>query len=230
MKSDLLKLLLCVCILLSLSCTRGSMKSSRQVVLKFSMKLDPSVYKESKYKKPPQFAIWLEDAAGGEVRTVWVTDKTGTGSWGGNTTRAVSLPYWVSRWNLETGSSGFPTPDNPVVDAVTGATPTGDFTAEIIVPAKSVWNYFVESNVSGDYNDAFPAAGKDGARDMNGNGQPSIVYRGKITASPGRQSSPQLIGRTEQLKGVKDIAADLEGITSAKDVFSRIEVSCELQQ
>jgi len=206
------------------------MRNSREVVLKFSLKLDPDVYGKTRYKKPPQFAVWLESVPEGTIRTVWVTRKTGTGDWGANTTRPVSLPYWVSRWNIETQIQGLPAPDNPVADAVTGATPKGDFSVEVVVPAKSVWNYFVEANVSGDYNDTFPAEGKDGTKDRNGNGQPSVVYRGKIASAPGRQSVPGLIGRTDQFENVKEVNPDLDGITTARGLFYLIQVSCELPQ
>ncbi len=159
-----------------------------------------------------------------------MTSKTGTGSWGSNVVRSVSLPYWVSRWNLETQSRSYPTPENPVINALTGATPKVDFIAEVIVPAKSVWNYFIEVNVSGDYNDAFPVKQKDGKPDRQGNGQPSIIYRGEITSSPGRRSRPELIGRTEQLRSVEHIITDMEGISTAKNLFSTIDVSCHLSQ
>ena len=187
----------------------------------------PDIYIKSNYKKPPQFALWLEDADEGSIRTVWVTSKTGTGSWGSDVVRTVSLPYWVSRWNIEAQSRSYPTLENPVIDAVTGATPKVELTAETIVPAESTLNYFIEVNVSGDYNDAFPVKRQDGKQDRQGNGQPSIIYKGKINASPGRRSSPQLIGRTDQFQNVKNIITDLKGITTAKDLFSKIEVSCE---
>jgi hypothetical protein len=204
--------------------------SAEQVLLRFVLKLNPDIYTKSHYKKPPQFAIWLEEIPEGAIRTVWVTSKTGTGDWGNNIVRTVSLPYWISRWNIETQSRSYPTLENPVINAVTGATPKVDFTTEVIVPAKSFWNYFIEVNVSGDYNNAFPVSQKDGKQDRQGNGQPSIIYRGTITSSPGQQSSPQLIGRTEQLQSIKHIITDLEGITTAQNLFSTIEVSCQLPQ
>jgi hypothetical protein len=192
------------------------------VTLSFSLSLDPGIYKQTKYKKPPQFAIWLEDAAGAKIRTVWVTDKTGTGDWCGEIVRPVSLPYWVSRWKEETGSSGFPTPENPAVDAVTGATPVQHFACEIKVPVNTTWNYYIEINVSGDYNDAFAAVLKDGRPDRHGNGQPSIIYKGQITALPGLRSVPQLIGRTDQMESVNHVNPDLEGISLAKNLLSKI--------
>lgn len=112
-----------------------STESPEQMELHFSLSLDAAIYKQTKFGKPPQFAVWLEDLTGMEIRTVWVTEKTGNGSWGGRIVRPVSLPYWVSRWKQETRSGSFPTPENPVVDAVTGATPTEHFTCRIQVPA-----------------------------------------------------------------------------------------------
>jgi hypothetical protein len=202
--------------------------SPEQVVLEFVLKLDPDIYTKSHYEKPPQFALWLEKIPHRTVRTVWVTSKTAAGDWGKNITRSASLPYWVSRWNIETKTNSCPTPQNPVIDALTGATPKVDCTAEAEVPANSTWNYFIEVNVSGDYNNAFPLKQPSGRKDRQGNGQPSIIYRGTITASPGRKSSPRLIGRTDQFQSVKRIITDLEGITTAKKLFSTIEVSCQL--
>jgi hypothetical protein len=211
----------------SLTDDKETINNPGQVILTIFLKLDPNVYGKSYFKKPPQFAVWLEDASKGTIRTVWVTYGTGSGDWGDNIVRPVSLPYWVSRWNLETNSRSFPTPDNPVVDAVTGATPKTVFTVETAVEAGSVWDYFIEVNVSGDYNDTFPAVKKDGTPDENGNGQPSIIYKGRITASPGTLSIPRLAGRTDQWQSVKYILTDMEGITSAKDLLSEIKVSCQ---
>ncbi len=224
-------LLLGVCVYLAScglpGCRNPDVKPAGPVSLQFSLSLDPQVYSQSHYKKPPQFAIWIEDAAGEEIRTVWVTEKTGAGSWDGKTVRPVSLPVWVSRWQKETGSSGDPTPENPAADAVTGATPKQDFTCRIEVPAESKWNCFIEVNVSGDFNDSFAATSKDGKRDRNGNGQPSIVYRGQITAVAGQHAKPKLIGRTDQFEGVSSVIPNLEGISDAKALFSKIEIVAE---
>jgi hypothetical protein len=208
-----------------IGCRNPGAQPAGPVALEFSLSLDPQVYAQSNYKKPPQFAIWIEDAAGEKIRTVWVTEKTGAGNWGGKTVRPVSLPYWASRWQKETGRSGDPTPDNPAADAVTGATPKQDLTCRTEVPAGTKWNYFIEVNVSGDFNDSFAAVSKDGKQDRNGNGQPSIVYKGQITALPGQHSEPKLKGRTDQFEDVNSIISDMEGISNAKDLFSEIEIT-----
>jgi len=200
---------------------------SKQATLSFSLTLDPNVYSQTRYKKPPQFVVWIEDLSGSQIQTVWVTEKTAAGSWGGKTTRPVSLPYWSSRWRKETNSSGFPNPANPVVDAATGATPKQDLNCQVKVPAGSTWSCFVEVNASGDYNETFTEALKDGTRDKNGNGQPSIIYKGKIKAVPGKRCVPRLAGRTDQMEGIDHIIPDTEGITTAENLMSKIEIVCE---
>ncbi|UCG57993.1 MAG: 5'-methylthioadenosine/adenosylhomocysteine nucleosidase [Phycisphaerales bacterium] len=199
---------------------------SEHVLLQFSLQLDPKIYGQTSYKKPPQFAIWLEQRSPGEIHTVWVTEKTAKRNWGPNISRPVSLPYWASRWKIETQGKYPATPNKPVPDATTGATPREDFHTEIRVPANSTWSYFVEVNVSGDYNAAFPEKGKDGTRDQHGNGQPSIIYQGTITAAHGQTSSPRLIGRTNQWQSVEQTNPDLAGITSAASLISNIKVTC----
>ena len=197
----------------NLTADKETINNPGQVILTFYLKLNPNVYGKSYFKKPPQFAVWLENVSEGTIRTVWVTYGTGSGDWGGNIVRPVSLPYWVSRWNQETQNLGDPTLENPVVDAVTGATPKTVFMVETVVEAGSIWDYFIEVNVSGDYNEVFPAVKKDGTPDENGNGQPSIIYKGRIAASPDRQSIPRLAGRTDQWQSVKYIITDLKPVS-----------------
>ena len=195
-------------------------------LLRFSLKLNQRVYEASDWGDPPQFAIWLENADSSKIRTVWVTYRTGTGNWVGKVECPVSLPYWVSRYNRETQTSGPPTPHKAVVDAVTGATPKHDFTVPAEVPAGSRWKYFIEVNVSGDFNINFPSVRANGAPDPQGNGQPSLIYQGQIEAVDVAYNIPKLIGRTEQWQSVDYIIEELEGITTAKNLFSKIEVSC----
>jgi adenosylhomocysteine nucleosidase len=204
-------------------------KADSQVYLLFSFTVDPKVYSQSKYKKPPQIAIWLEQREQKKIQTVYVTEKTAKGTWGKNITRPVSLPYWVRRWNRETGSQGDPNPKQSAMDAVTAATPKQAQRIARAVPADSTWNYFIEVNVSGDYNETFPEVSSDNKRDTDGNGQPSIIYQGAITARPGQSSTPQLVGRTDQFLRSKTLILDLEGITTAKDLLGSIQIHCQAE-
>ena len=209
------------------SCTNTGTVHSDMSTLLFTIRQERDVYDRSDYGEPPQFAIWLEDKITGTVRTIFVTHRTGKGDFVGKTECPVSLPAWIGAFRRETGRDDIPTVRKPAPDSVTGATPkVPDFSVKANVRTGSDWRYYVEVNVSGDYTEAFPSIKYYGDLDTQGNGQPSIIYMGEITANPGTRSTPELIGRTEQLYLSTEINPDLEGIKNAKDVFSKIVVSC----
>ena len=201
--------------------------ASRQVRLTLSLKVNRDVWVASNWSKPPQIAVWLEDEAGPAVRTLFVTHCTGGGDWKGKADCPVSLPCWVGRYCVEHKTAGPPTFQRPAPDAVTGATPKESLTVRRLVPAGSRWRYFVEVNASGDFNEAFPEALGGGQTDEAGNGQPSLVYAGSITAAIGRKDTPTILGRTDQLVAVEKLLDDLEGITTARKLLSDIVMSVE---
>ena len=201
---------------------------SESVRLTLSMKIARDVWIMTDWSQPPQIAVWLEDPSGTTVRTLFVTHRTGAGDWKGKAGCDVSLPYWVGRYNVETGTSGPPTFQRPVVDAITQPTPKESLVVTTVVPPGSEWRYFVEVNVSGDFNEAFPEHLDNGRPDEAGNGQPSLVYRGHIKAIPGQRNTPKLIGRTDQFRPAMKLNDDLSGITTAKKLLSDIEMSCSV--
>ncbi len=227
-KSIVLSVVVSMILLGLLSCTDtgGLLGSDEPVVLNFSFTVDEEICRQNKYKRTPQFAIWVENVKTNEIRTVCVTAKTAKGKWGGKTTRPVSLPHWVSRWNIETGSNGDPTADQPAADAVTCATPQAAFERQITLLRGGRWRCFVEVNVSGDHNEHFLEKTADGRRDMHSNGQPSIVYCNEIRALPGKTARLIVIGRTDQMEPVKDLSGDLSGITTAAQLLCDVTVAC----
>lgn len=209
------------------ACTNSSSEKSGLNTLLFTIHQERDVYDQSDYGEPPQFAIWLENTATGMVQTVFVTNRTGTGNFKGKVECPIALPAWIGVFRKETGRNDIPSIQKPADMAISGATPiVPDFSTQIKVPSDSHWNYYVEVNVSSDYTPEFSSLTPDGTIDYQGNGQPSIIYRGEIIATPGNQSTPELIGRTEQLYLSTEINPDLKGIRNAKDVFSKITVTC----
>ena len=66
-----------------------------------------------------QFAVWIENAQGQYVKTLYATKYTANGGW---KRRAASIPVWVKKSGLSDMTSA-------QVDALTGATPrTGNLT------------------------------------------------------------------------------------------------------
>jgi hypothetical protein len=194
--------------------------------LVFQIDLNQQVYENSTWGDPPQMAVWLQDEAGEDIRTVAVTHRTGAGDWEGKVECAVALPAWVAFYNRETETEGPPTWDRPAPDAITCATPRAKLNATIRVPRDTRWAYLVEVNVSGDYSVHFPHMSEDGFLDRYGNGQPSIVYRGSIVAVEGATSRPELWGYTDQYSPPDAISTDLDRITTARRLLRAVTVSC----
>lgn len=202
-------------------------RAENDVILEFTVFVDRKVYEYTNYGEPPQIAFWLEQPDSGAIRTVWVSHRTGRQQWKGKVECPVSLPYWESRHNREKSAFLERNLFKRLLDAITGATPKGgEFTVKTFVPRNSIWDYFIEVNVSGDFNVTFPSQLQNGTPDPEGNGQPSLIYKGEIKAIPGAAHVPQLIGRTDQWVAIDSIITDLTGITSAKNIFSGIEVKC----
>jgi hypothetical protein len=201
--------------------------SQETVVMTFQLELNRKVYENSTWGDPPQLAIWLLNQADRSIRTVLVTYRTASCDWIGKVECSVALPYWVTFFNKETGTQGPPTWDNPAADAVTCATPIASLAATVEVPRGSRWRYFVEVNVSGDFSMSFPSFSAEGFSDRYGNGQPSLIYHGYIEATGGSTSRPELLGRTDQYKAIDYLIADLEDITSAKNLLRKVYVSCK---
>ncbi len=199
----------------------------KPVRLLFKLTINPEVYIETDWGQPPQLAIWLERPDGSKIKTVCVTHRTASGRWMGKSECPVSLPYWVGRYNKETKTIGPPSFRRPAADAISRPTPKKELLAEVHVPAGDTWDYFIEVNASGDFNEAFPSILKDSIEDQQGNGQPSLIYRGRIKATIGSRGTPKLLGRTEQLEPVTRVTPNMAGVTTAKRLLSAITVSCK---
>lgn len=200
---------------------------SDKVTLRFTIIQDRDIYEESDYGEPPQIAIWLEDTFTGNPRTVYVTRRTARGDFEGKVECPVSLPIWIGTFRREFHRDDFPTLRDPAPAAITRATRKKKrITARVRVPPSSCWRYFIEMNVAGDYNFTYTRMSDRYKPDYHGNGQPSIVYTGVITAEAGNTSYPELIGRSRQHQFTTEIIRDLKGIHSAGEVFKAIEVTC----
>ncbi|MBL8026061.1 MAG: hypothetical protein JNL74_06610, partial [Fibrobacteres bacterium] len=129
----------------------------------------------------PQLALWAEDELG-NITTLFVTNAFGKQDWKfakinpDSCGRSMCMPYWLNR--LKAVGASWPTKNNPLPDAVTGATPTGSFSITVTVPDSfKTGKLYVEINKSFDNNDSWPAK-KDAMESFNG--QPPLVYETAI--------------------------------------------------
>jgi hypothetical protein len=208
--------------------TGGFRDKDNLVALEFLMLVDKETYEMTDFGEPPQIAVWLESPDGNRMLTVWVARRSGRQLWKGKVECPTALPLWESRHKSEKSSYKKRGLLKRLVDAISGATPTGGpFYTRIKVEKGSAWQCFVEVNLSGDFNKKFPYRHANGMPDPEINGQPSLVYKGFITAVPGRKTGLRLIGRTHQWYAIDYIIKDLQGITSARQAVTNLQVKCK---
>jgi len=178
--------------------------------------------KNWKEKMASQCAVWLEDANGNYVRTLYVTQRASKRNWivGPKAGRPESLPVWYHAANYGSVKNA---PNSTEVDAVTSATPKGDivFTAQI---GDTECVIKAEFNTSFDYNDFYTK------KNSGVNGQPSVIYEAKIPADgnsdgPDKEITLSLAGTGSEKGADGKIYGDISNLTTAKNIVEKIIVT-----
>ncbi|MCP4755138.1 MAG: hypothetical protein GY866_30035 [Proteobacteria bacterium] len=174
----------------------------------------------------PQVAIWIEDTKGNFLETIYVSKKAATQGWVGmgDIRRKSSLPYWAHRRGKKYQDGIYlPTSDDPLPDALTGATPVGDFTVNM--PNRKMISdsikVFAEFNSSGNFNEDYP--------EDDFFGQPSVVYSSIINLTePGSSTQLKLSGHGHPKGDNGKLFSDLSTLTTALKIVD--EVTVELKR
>ncbi len=172
-----------------------------------------------KQKREPQVAIWLEDADGNYIKTLYVTERASHKSWimGPKEGRPESLPVWYHASKFQPDKNATPALE---LDAVTSATPKGG----IIFDAKLEDKAYVlraEFNTSFDYNDFYTK------KNSGVNGQPSVVYEAMIPADFNKSSEEIRLefAGTGSLDGADGLLhKDTAGLTTARTIVKLVAV------
>jgi len=197
------------------------------VLIEFDIHQDMKLPFLTPFSEPAQFAIWLEEPVTGRLQTVFVTYRSGTGDWIGTADRKGSLPRWFEVFQQEHNKQGPPDFDNPAPDTVTGATPQQEqFKTSIQVDSGSKWICWIEVNLAGDFNAKYKEQDEKAKTiDWDFVGQPALIYRAQIIASPGQKIVPQLYGQSGlNNPDGKTIQPVSEDVTTAKQIFKTIEI------
>jgi hypothetical protein len=181
----------------------------------------------SNFAEPPQFAIWLESPSTKELKTVFVTHRVSQGDWEGKANVPVALPLWYQLFRGNKNKVEASGKNKRSAMAITGATPKSDyFSIRVEVEPGTEWICWIEMNLAGDFNDAFPEVDLKTLReDEFSNGQPALIFRADIKAVEGMKFTPEIISQSTWTKGVVDVEPVSEGITTAKSVFDDVRIS-----
>jgi hypothetical protein len=164
-------------------------------------------------KLTPTMAVWAEDEGGRFAGTLYVTKKAAEGSWTGAKERPEALPVYFARLQAAAGKA----------DSVSGATPGAGEAVSLgsdLNLSPGTYRIFAEVNSSFDYNDTFPEA-------VTGvNGQPSLVYSGRLTAGAGPEKTDLVPIGTGDPAGKNGIVTEgTPGLTTALGIVERIGVA-----
>lgn len=202
------------------------------------------LFKKGSEYNHPVFVAWFESTDGSYLGTIFVTKSFGTGIYGhadardgkwdnlpGESIRKAALPYWSYKRNIISRDSLYiPTPENPVADAITGATPKNNFIIisdlENQLPDKFV--VLFELNQPFDYNNIWTNSKFGKNSDYITSGQPSLVYAVVVdTKNPVQNYFLNPIGHGSPNGKDGLLYTDLSSLTSAKMISKQIQFSIQ---
>lgn len=189
----------------------------------------------------PSFAIWVEDMEGNYIETLYVTQYFAKGVFGhgeaergkwknepGEVRRPAALPYWSHKRDIKANDGLYaPTPETSVPDALTGATPKGNFILETgsKVEINSKFKVFLEVNQPWDSNDYWTNSKFPDDIDYKTSLQPAMVYEATVEPESLKTEYNLIaIGHSEPSGKSGQLFTDLSTLTTAKEIFSKILV------
>ncbi len=183
----------------------------------------------------PQMAVWVEDKKGNYLETLYVTKKASDSSYiqslfgGEEVRRPEALPHWSYARGIKSDDGlMMPSSANPIADAITGATPISSFELRTNTQADKEVIVKFEINRSFDFNDVYHRDAFPDDPIYSGTGssaQPSLIYAATVNLN---DEQPyyfmRLIGRGHHSGKNGKVYEDLTGITTAREMVSRIIV------
>lgn len=235
-----IKIFIAIALFSLLNSCKSDQKIGQPIVLElnnsnsFKMELCPG-----KSFNHPTFVIWIEDMNENYLKTIFVTESYASGVYGykmigdsiwvkesGKSIQPAALPYWTNKKGLINNKSIMPTPENPFVDAFTGATPTSKFTLTDKAIEIPKYKLLVEVNQTWDWNDFWTNNKFPTCNAYKHSAQPSVVYSVTVNSidsvyylNPIGYGSPK--GENGKL------STDLSSLTTALEIFSTIKLTIQ---
>lgn len=187
----------------------------------------------------PMMAAWLEDSGGKYIQTLYANKSVASGYFAfadpsegkwkpGKLVRPASLPVWAHKRGVQAPEGHYmPTQENPLPDAITSATPAGDFVLESRTDKKlsGTIRVLFEINQSWDWNDHWNNSKFPDDNEYKSSAQPSVVYVVEIELDNLAQTytmKPVGHGHYSGLDG--SLNPDLSTLTTALEIVSKITV------
>lgn len=188
----------------------------------------------------PSFAFWTEDTEGNYIETLFVTGYVAKGRFGhgeiekgrwknepGVVRRPATLPYWAHKRNIEAPDGLYvPSPETPVPDAISGATPAGNFFLSTGTKAKSgKIRLLMEINQPWDPNDYWTNSKYPEDFDYGTSLQPALVYAVTIDLDSGEtEYHLNPIGHSHPSGKNGKLFTNISTLSSAKEIAAQVIV------
>lgn len=187
----------------------------------------------------PLMAVWITDTTGNYIETLYIAESIAngyfdhadksTGKWlEGAIRRPAALPVWAHKRNVvENDGLYIPTPETPIPDAISGATPQNNFVLITKTSDKNnrVFDVYFEINQTWDWNEYWTNNKFPGDAEYKTSCQPALVYNARVDTGKLNSEIPlKLIGRSHYNGADGKIYSDLETITTALQITSSISI------
>lgn len=196
---------------------------------------------KGEYYNHPTFVIWKEDMNGEYLKTIFITKSYASGIYGhemvgdsvwrnvsGTSIQPAALPYWTFKKGKINDKTYVPNPENPFVDAYTGATPKQNFKFETGSSlSKDSYRILLEINQTADWNNYWTNNKYPYSPAYKHSAQPSIIYAVTVnTEASVFYMNP--IGHGDPKGETGKLFTDLSTLTTVKEILASVKV--ELNQ
>jgi len=200
------------------------------------------IFQKGKTFNHPLIAIWTENLDGKYLETLYVSESIGKGifrhadkskgAWqAGPVRRPAALPYWSHQRGIWAADGLYtPASDSPMPDAVTGTTPSGNFSLQTRAskPSTAAFKIFFEINQSWDWNEYWTNNKYPDNIDYKTSSQPSLVYSAVIDpGSSVKEYGLKAVGHGHYAGLDGSLDQDLSTLTTALEIAKTIVVRIE---
>ena len=197
------------------------------------------VFEKGEKHNHPLMAVWVEDTSENYIQTLFVAKSIATsifnygdkskGHWtNGVVRRPAALPYWSHKRGMMASDGLYmPDPENPVPDAYTGATPSGDFILQTLLDndPPEYFDLYLEINQPWDWNDYWTNNKFPGNEEYKTSSQPSVVYQVRIDNNPeAMEYQMKAIGHGHYAGEDGSLNTDLTTLSTALEIAEKISV------
>jgi hypothetical protein len=187
----------------------------------------------------PLIVFWIEDKEGNFIETIYASQSIATGTFQfgvaegknwkpGERRRPAALPYWGHKRGLKAPDGLYlPTPQKPLPDAITGATPKTNFVIKTSLnpDLKSV-RLLMEINQTWDWNQYWHNNRFPDDDEYKTSCQPALVYMAEVDFSmPNAIIELKPIGHSHPSGKTGELFTDISTFTTALNIAKKVTVS-----